>query len=68
MSVYPLVYQQPVFPCFCTLTRVSAAGWPNGPGRGPPISFTGSSDQGSAVTGSSKVVDFLISYEAVPAM
>ena len=68
MSVYPLVYQQPQ-QCFCA--PESAAGWPNGPGRGPPISFTSSSDQGYriwAVAGSSKEEDFLTGYEAVPAM
>ena len=32
-------------PCFCA--PFDAAGWPNGPGRGPPVSVTSSSDQGS---------------------
>jgi hypothetical protein len=47
------------------------AGWPNGPGRGPPISFLSPSDLGSyarAVADSSKEEDFLTGYEAVPAM
>jgi hypothetical protein len=49
----------------------SAAGWPNGPGRGPPISFLSPSDLVSytrAVADSSKEEDFLTSFEAVPAM
>ena len=51
--------------------NAGAAGWPNGPGRGPPISFTSSSDLRAyrrAVAGSSKEVDFLTGYEAAPAM
>ena len=47
MSVYPLVYQQPVVSRASARRSASAAGWPNGPGRGPPISFTSPSDQGS---------------------
>jgi hypothetical protein len=46
MSVYPLVYQQPA-PRASARCFHSTAGWPYGPGRGPPISFTSPSDLGS---------------------
>jgi len=68
MSGYPLVYQQPVSRASA---RRGAAGWPNGPGRGPPIGFTSPFDLRSyrrAVAGSSREADFPTGYEAAPAM
>jgi hypothetical protein len=70
--LYTRLFTSRRLPCRASARRVTgAAGWPHGPGRGPPVSFLSPSDLRSGAQGgrdSSKEEDFLPGYKTVRAM